>query len=85
MVLPATIRELIEALGRENETLRADNAALLGKIAELQRQLELNSSNSSKPPSSDGLKKKPRVPGSLRGRSGKSSGGQKGHKGETLR
>jgi transposase len=85
MVLPATIRELMEALGRENETLRADNAALLGKIAELQRQLELNSSNSSKPPSSDGLKKKPRVPGSLRGRSGKSSGGQKGHKGETLR
>jgi transposase len=85
MVLPATIRELIEALGRENETLRADNAALLGKIAELQRQLELNSSNSSKPPSSDGLKKKPRVPGSLRGRSGKSGGGQKGHKGETLR
>jgi transposase len=85
MILPATIRELIEALGRENETLRADNAALLGKIAELQRQLELNSSNSSKPPSSDGLKKKPRVPGSLRGRSGKSSGGQKGHKGETLR
>jgi transposase len=85
MVLPATIRELIEALGRENETLRADNAALLGKIAELQRQLELNSSNSSKAPSSDGLKKKPRVPGSLRGRSGKSSGGQKGHKGETLR
>jgi transposase len=85
MVLPATIRELIEALGRENEALRADNAALLAKIAELQRQLELNSSNSSKPPSSDGLKKKPRIPGSLRGRSGKSSGGQKGHKGETLR
>jgi transposase len=85
MVLPAAIRELIEALQRENEALQARNAVLLVKIAELQRQLELNSSNSSKPPSSDGLKKKPRVPGSLRGRSGKSSGGQKGHKGETLR
>jgi len=31
------------------------------------------------------LKKKPRIAGSLRGRSGKASGGQKGHKGGTLR
>jgi transposase len=85
LILPVEIRELIEALGRENEALRAQNATLLAKVAELERQLELNSSNSSKPPSSDGLKKKPRIPGSLRGRSDKSSGGQKGHKGETLR
>ena len=85
MILPAEVRELIEALRRENEALRAQNAVLLAKVAELQRQLELNSSNSSKPPSSDGLKKKPRVPGSLRGRSGKRSGGQKGHKGDTLK
>jgi transposase len=85
MILPAEIRELIEALGRENEALRAEVAVLLAKVAELQRQLDLNSSNSSKPPSSDGLKKKPRIPGSLRGRSGKRSGGQAGHKGDTLR
>ncbi len=64
--------------------LRADNASLKARIAELERRLELNSSNSGKPPSSDGLTKPVRVK-SLRERSGKKPGGQKGHKGETLR
>src|ERR1017187_4310642 len=66
------------------EELIALIAALRARIAELERRLGLNSSNSGKPPSSDGLKKPSRVT-SLREPSGKKPGGQKGHKGETLR
>jgi len=64
--------------------LQAENAALKARLAELERRFGLDSSNSGKPPSSDGLKKPVRVT-SLRDRSGKKPGGQKGHKGETLR
>lgn len=48
---------------------------------ELENRLNKNSSNSSKPPSSDGIKRKPK---SQRGRSGKKPGGQPGRKGKNL-
>jgi len=78
MSVPPEVEALIAAQARAIERLRAE-------VAELRRRLDLDSTTSSKPPSSDGLKKKPRLPGSLRGRSGKASGGQRGHKGDTLR
>jgi transposase len=62
----------------------AEIGALKAQLAELERRLGLNSSNSGKPPSSDGLKKPPRTR-SLREPSDQPTGGQKGHTGATLR
>jgi transposase len=72
------------ALQEQNGALSALVAALQARVSELERQLGLNSGNSGKPPSSDGLKKKPARVKSLRERSGKKTGGQKGHPGKTL-
>ena len=57
-------------------------AQLNQTIQELKEQLNKNSKNSSKPPSSDGFKKP--APKSLRKPSGKKVGGQKGHQGTFL-
>ena len=65
----------------ELEKIVAQQAA---RIAELEKRLNKNSSNSSKPPSSDGLKKLART-SSLREPGKNRSGGQKGHKGTTLK
>ena len=83
--VPASPESVTTALQAQNAALSALVASLQARIAELERQLGLNSGNSGKPPSSDGLKKKPARTSSLRGRSGKKPGGQQGHPGKTLR
>jgi len=74
------ITTLLAKLAELEEVIKQQAA----RIAELERRLNKNSSNSSKPPSSDGLSKPPRTT-SLREKGKNKSGGQKGHKGETLK
>lgn len=64
--------------------LQAENARLQAENAELRRRLGLNSGNSHKPPSSDGYRKKRVQPALPKGEK-RTSGGQPGHKGRTLR
>jgi transposase len=71
LTLQEQVRQLQRAVAEQAEAIQA-----------LRDQLAKNSRNSGKPPSSDGLKK-PRTR-SLRKKSGRRSGGQKGHKGHTL-
>ncbi len=73
-----TIQDLNATIGQLNETI--------GRLLEENRLLKgpkKNSGNSSIPPSKD--ENRPHRTSSLRGSSGKSSGGQKGHEGSTLK
>jgi len=101
LVKDLTIRALIkdiqdltlrlEKVERENKRLHHENTQLKADIAEmkaenkdLRARLESNSHNSNKPPSSDGYKKQTIKPGLPKGKVS-SQGGQKGHKGNTLK
>jgi len=84
-ILEATLEERIrkaveEAVARATAPLLAIIAEKDAEILRLKSQLAKDSSNSSKPPSSNGFKKVP----NNRERSGKKRGGQKGHKGVRL-
>lgn len=73
--------DIIAELREENASFKVLLAAALSRIAELEARLKMDSTNSGKPPSSDGLKKKPAFPRKKGGR----RGGKPGHKGNTLK
>jgi transposase len=73
--------EEISSLKAENDALRAQVQALLAHVQELEGRLAKDSHISSKPHSSDGLRRKPK---SLREKSGEQRGGQPGHPGQRV-
>jgi transposase len=77
----SVLKDLVMVLLAKVEALESENAALRAEVAELRSRLKENSKNSHKPPSSDGLSKKPGLPKGPP----KKSGGQFGHKGKTLK
>jgi len=88
------VEELVKALEElraENQALRNDLARALehleeanARIKQLEGQAAKDSHNRSKPPSTNGFKEPVRKTQSLREKSGKKSGGQPGHPGQTL-
>ena len=76
---------LVEGLAQQHlesvEALVAHHVALEKRIKALEDKQKKNSRNSSKPPSGDGFVKRTK---SLRKKSERPSGGQKGHPGSTL-
>lgn len=75
------LKDLVIRLLKRVEELEFENAALRADVADLRSKLNQNSKNSHKPPSSDGLSKKPALPKEP----AKKSGGQFGHPGKTLK
>jgi transposase len=89
-MLPQEIQDLIRTLPAEGQAVVKAVAMIYeskihkleARIKELEDQISKNSRNSSKPPSTDSFFKPPK---SLRKKSCKGQGGQKGHQGGTLK
>jgi len=82
-VLLKTIDSLKQTIVDQQQTittLQTENAQLKARLAELEARLNQNSTNSNRPPSSDGFRR-PQTP---RKKGGKPPGGQPGHPGRTL-
>ena len=75
---------VIEQLREANARLVAANAALAARVAELERRLGKDSSNSSRPPSQDGLSKPPAPRQQRRRGGGRAAGKQPGAPGAHL-
>jgi len=88
-MLPKEIQKLVDQLDPKAKALvevivvfyEQKISKLEARVKELEDQKAKDSTNSSKPPSTDGPKRKPK---STRGKSNRQPGGQKGHKGKTL-
>lgn len=84
MQLPSTIAKCHELILKQhalNESLMSKVTAMDERIKELERQLNQNSQNSHRPPSSDGHLKKPALARKPKG----PKGGKHGHDGKTLK
>jgi len=79
--LDAVCRLVVTLLNEQEARHQAVIAKLEARVAELEKRLNKNSSNSSKPPSSDGLKRTQSLRSTTTGRK---PGGQPGHPGRTL-
>ena len=78
--LPKPLQDFIHLLLEENRQTLEENRALRERIAELERRLARNSSNSNNPPSTDRFVKKSK-PKSERTKSGKKPGGRSSRQG----
>lgn len=79
--LNRNFEDQMRSLTSEINALKITNLEFSARIAELEARLNKNSNNSSKPPSTDGYKKKIK---NNRVKNGRPSGGQEGHQGHTL-
>ena len=79
--LPESIHFYIRYLETTIQQQQIQIQQLQARVHDLENRLSKNSSNSSKPPGTDGLKKKPK---SLRDKSEKKPGAQQGHAGKGL-